>query len=47
MVREFAAAGPAELLENGARIAPLSTFSSIVPAREAISYHPTCPREKW
>jgi hypothetical protein len=26
-LREFAAAGPAELLENGARIAPLSTLS--------------------
>ena len=26
-MREFAAAGPAELLENGARIAPLSTLS--------------------
>jgi hypothetical protein len=34
-LREFAAAGPAELLENGERIAPLSTWSSIVPAREA------------
>jgi len=26
-LREFAAAGPAELLENAARIAPLSTLS--------------------